>query len=112
MTATAERSIEGLKYDRYIEVEGTTYHATANGPSFYNGLGQFRLREVNESSELHGGIFKDGGLAVTANRFGGNGLGSFSMLPPDLFVAFGQMCADPDFREVVAAVRSEQAVPA
>lgn len=112
MTATAERSIEGLKYERYIDVDGTTYHATANGPSFYNGLGQFRLRQVNESPELHGGIFKDGGVAVTASRTGGNGLGSFSSMPTDLFVAFGEMCADPDFREVVEAVKVEDAVPA
>jgi hypothetical protein len=112
MAATAERSIEGLKYERYIEVDGTTYHATANGPSFYNGLGLFRLEQVNESPGLHGSIYKDGGLAVTANRMGGNGLGSFSMFPPDLFVAFGEMCADSDFREVVEAVRVEQAVPA
>lgn len=101
-----------MKYEDYIEVDGTTYHAEASGPFAYNGLGQFRLRRVDESLELLGSIYKDGGLAVTATRTGGNGLGSFSMFPPELFVAFGEMCSDSHFVAIVAAVRTPEAVPA
>lgn len=92
--ATADLPLDGLEYDDYIEVEGETFHACASGPSFFNGLGTFKLTHINGGASITGSIALDGSLSVAAK-----GINSF------LGVAFGEMCASAAFNDVVDSVQ-------
>lgn len=93
--AIADLPIDGLKYDDYFEVEGEMFHASANGPSFFNGLGRFELALVNGGSSINGSIARDGSLFIGASGIDGS-----------MGVAFGEMCASSGLRDVVEAVKS------
>lgn len=94
MSTTADLPVDGLKYEDYIEVEGETFHATASGPSFFNGLGIFKLTHINGGARISGSIATDGSLSIAAK-----GMNS------PMGVAFGEMCASASFNDVVDAVQ-------
>jgi hypothetical protein len=94
MSAAIAIPFDGLEYEDYIEVEGETFRASANGPSFCNALGKLELARVNGGASITGGIARDGSLSIRAMS-----------MDSSTAVAFGEMCASDGFRDVVDAVK-------